>query len=203
MDNSPEILENAENKPKNSRNKLEIFDWLEIVVASVVIVTILFTFIFKVVTISGDSMVDTLHHGEKIVISKLFYTPDRGDIVVISRNEDNSTDYKSEETCIIKRIIATEGQIVDIDFERGIVSVDGVPLEERYTYTPTNLRGDVEFPVIVPEGHVFVLGDNRNVSADSRKSTLGNNGMVDTRNILGRALLRYLPFDRFGVLINE
>lgn len=203
MDNSPEIIEIEEKKSKNSRNKLEIFDWLEIIVVSVAIVTILFTFIFKVVTIKGDSMVDTLHDGERIMISKLFYTPERGDIVVISRNEDNSTDYKSNETCIIKRIIATEGQIVDIDFSKGVVSVDGVELEERYTYTPTNTRGDVEFPVVVPEGHVFVLGDNRNVSADSRKSTLGNNGMVDTRNILGRALIRILPFDRFGVLINE
>ncbi|MBR3960899.1 MAG: signal peptidase I [Clostridia bacterium] len=201
-----EFVEKSENqavKPKTSKGKLEVFDWLEIIVASVIIVTILFTFVFKVVTISGDSMFDTLKNGERIIISKLFYTPERGDIVVISRNADNSPDYNSSETCIIKRVIATEGQVVDIDFTLGIVSVDGVPLDEPYTYTPTNTRGDVVFPVTVPEGHVFVLGDNRNKSADSRKSTLGDNGMVDERNILGRALLRYLPFDRFGVLVNE
>ena len=201
-----EFVEKGKNqavKPKTSKGKLEVFDWLEIIVASVIIVTILFTFVFKVVTISGDSMFDTLKNGERIIISKLFYTPERGDIVVISRNADNSPDYNSSETCIIKRVIATEGQVVDIDFTLGIVSVDGVPLDEPYTYTPTNTRGDVVFPVTVPEGHVFVLGDNRNKSADSRKSTLGDNGMVDERNILGRALLRYLPFDRFGVLVNE
>lgn len=201
-----ELVEKNENqapKSKNSKGKLEVFDWLEIIVASVIIVTILFTFVFKVVTISGDSMLDTLHSGERIIISKLFYTPERGDIVVISRNADNSPDYNNNETCIIKRVIATEGQVVDIDFTAGVVSVDGVPLDEPYTNTPTNTRGDVVFPVTVPEGHVFVLGDNRNVSADSRKSTLGDNGMVDERNILGRALLRYLPFSRFGVLLDE
>ena len=203
MEDFVEKSENQAVKPKTSKGKLEVFDWLEIIVASVIIVTILFTFVFKVVTISGDSMFDTLKNGERIIISKLFYTPERGDIVVISRNADNSPDYNSSETCIIKRVIATEGQVVDIDFTLGIVSVDGVPLDEPYTYTPTNTRGDVVFPVTVPEGHVFVLGDNRNKSADSRKSTLGDNGMVDERNILGRALLRYLPFDRFGVLVNE
>ncbi len=201
-----DFFENSEKqlvKSKTSKGKLEVFDWLEIIVASVIIVTVLFTFVFKVVTISGNSMLNTLHSGERIIISKLFYTPERGDIVVISRNTDNSPDYSSRETCIVKRIIATEGQVVDIDFSLGIVSVDGVPLDEPYTYTPTNTRGDVIFPVTVPEGHVFVLGDNRNVSADSRKSTLGNNGMVDERNILGRALLRFLPFSRFGVLVDE
>ncbi len=188
---------------KKAQSKREIFEWLEIVVVAVAVVIILFTFIFKVVTISGDSMLDTLHNGEKILISNLFYTAERGDIVVISRNDDNSTEFTSKETCIIKRVIATEGQIVDIDFKKGVVSVDGVALSEEYTFTPTNVMGDVQFPVIVPEGHVFVLGDNRNDSADSRYSTLGDNGMVDTRNILGRAILRVLPFNRFGVLLDE
>ncbi len=188
---------------KKPQAKREIFEWLEIVVAAVAVVIILFTLIFKVVTISGDSMLNTLHNGEKILISNLFYEPERGDIVVISRNANNSTEYKSKQTCIIKRVIATEGQVVDIDFMEGIVSVDGVPLSEKYTNTPTNLKGDVQFPVIVPEGHVFVLGDNRNDSSDSRYSGLGNNGMVDTRNILGKAIVRILPFDRFGVLLDD
>ncbi len=203
MDNTEVITETIELKKKNSQGKKEIFDWLEIIVASVAVVIILFTFVFKVVTISGDSMLDTLHDGERIIISNISYTPKRGDIVVISRNSDNSTNFKSSETCIIKRVIATEGQVVDINFESGIVSVDGVELKEDYTYTPTNNKGDVEFPKIVPEGHVFVLGDNRNDSSDSRKSTLGNDGMVDTRHILGRAILRIVPFSRFGVLIDE
>lgn len=188
---------------KKSKAKLEIFEWLEIIVVAIAVVIILFTLVFKIITISGDSMLNTLHNGEKILISNLFYEPERGDIVVISRNTDNSTKLTSQETCIIKRIIATEGQVVDINFKTGIVSVDGVDLSEDYTFTKTNVKGDVEFPVIVPEGHVFVLGDNRNDSSDSRFSTLGDNGMVDERNILGRAVVRILPFDKFGVLLNE
>lgn len=194
-------MENTEVlKPQSKR---EIFDWLEIITVSVTVVILLFTFVFKVVTISGNSMYDTLQNGEKIIISNLFYTPKRGDIVVISRNSANSTEYKSNETCIIKRIIATEGQVVDIDFQNGIVSVDGVELEERYTYTPTTHSGDVAFPVTVPAGHAFVLGDNRNDSYDSRYSTLGDDGMIDTRYILGRAVLRVMPLNRFGVLLDE
>lgn len=203
MNQINENVTKREETVKKPQAKREIFEWLEIIVIAVTVVIILFTFIFKVVTISGDSMLNTLHNGEKILISNLFYEAERGDIVVISRNADNSTEYTSKETCIIKRVIATEGQVVDIDFKSGVVSVDGVALSEDYTYTPTNVRGDVQFPVIVPEGHVFVLGDNRNDSSDSRYSSLGNNGMVDTRNILGKAIIRILPFDRFGVLLDD
>ena len=203
MSDSVENITESRETSKKGKAKNEIFEWLEIIVAAIAVVIILFTFVFKVITISGDSMLNTLHHGEKILISNLFYEPKRGDIVVISRNTDNSTKLTSQETCIIKRIIATEGQVVDIDFKTGVVSVDGIDLSEDYTYTKTNVKGDIEFPVIVPEGHVFVLGDNRNNSSDSRFSTLGYNGMVDERNILGRAVIRILPFDRFGVLLNE
>lgn len=193
----------AEENAKESKAVYEVLDWLEIIVAAVAVVVILFTLVFKVITISGDSMLNTLHNNEKILISNLFYEPERGDIVVISRNVDNSVETTSQESCIIKRIIATEGQVVDINFRTGVVSVDGVDLTEDYTYTKTNVMGDVQFPVIVPEGHVFVLGDNRNNSSDSRFSSLGNNGMVDERNIIGRAVIRVLPFDRFGVLLDE
>ena len=129
----------------------------------------------------------------------MFYTPKNGDIVVISRNIDNSVDEESSAP-IIKRIIATEGQTVDIDFEQGIVFVDGVALDEPYTRTPTNLKYDIEFPVLVDDGCVFVLGDNRNDSRDSRSSLIGNNGMIDTRYILGKAVFRILPFDKIGGL---
>ncbi len=203
MEHTNEKSINVGNGIEKSQLKRELFDWLEIFVVAVSIVIILFTFAFKVVTISGDSMLNTLHNGERILISNLFYSPERGDIVVISRNEYNSTRFTSNENCIIKRVIATEGQVVDIDFKKGIVFVDGVALSEDYTNTPTNTMGDVQFPVIVPEGHVFVLGDNRNTSSDSRYSTLGDNGMVDTKNILGRAVLRLLPVNRFGVLLDE
>lgn len=176
-----------------------VFEWLEIIITAIIAVVIIFTFIFKVVTIEGGSMKETIHHGEKVIISNMFYTPKNGDIVVISRNIDNSVDEESSAP-IIKRIIATEGQTVDIDFEQGIVFVDGVALDEPYTRTPTNLKYDIEFPVLVDDGCVFVLGDNRNDSRDSRSSLIGNNGMIDTRYILGKAVFRILPFDKIGGL---
>ena len=148
-------------------------------------------------------MKNTLKNQERIVISNLFYKPKNGDIVVISRNSSNSAQNFKNETCIIKRIIATEGQVVNINFNTGKVFVDGIELEEPYISTPTTVPGDLEFPVTVPEGCVFVLGDNRNNSSDSRYSSLGNEGMVDERHILGRAVLRILPFSRFGVLLDE
>lgn len=193
-------MENQNNAYSNfSTVKKFVFEWLEIIITAIIAVVIIFTFVFKVVTIEGGSMKETIHHGEKVIISNMFYTPKNGDIVVVSRNIDNSVDEESSAP-IIKRIIATEGQTVDIDFEQGIVFVDGVALDEPYTRTPTNLKYDIEFPVLVDDGCVFVLGDNRNDSRDSRSSLIGDNGMIDTRYILGKAVFRILPFDKIGGL---
>ena len=184
-------------KEKGLVTKRDIFEWLEVVVTAIIAVVVVFTLVFKVVTIDGGSMRETLHNGDKVVISNLFYTPKQKDIVVISRNIDNS--YESESQApIIKRVIATEGQIVDIDFNTGMVYVDGVALDEPYTRTPTNLSYDIQFPVKVDDGCVFVLGDNRNDSHDSRSSLIGNNGMIDTRYILGKAILKVFPFSEIG-----
>ena len=184
-------------KEKGFVTKRDIFEWLEVIVTAMVAVVVVFTLVFKVVTIDGGSMRETLHNGDKVVISNLFYTPKQKDIVVISRNIDNS--YESESQApIIKRVIATEGQIVDIDFNTGMVYVDGVALDEPYTRTPTNLSYDIQFPVKVDDGCVFVLGDNRNDSHDSRSSLIGNNGMIDTRYILGKAILKVFPFSEIG-----
>ena len=176
----------------------EVFEWLEVVVSALLAVVIIFTFAFRVATIVGRSMENTLIEDEKIIITDWFYTPKAGDIVVISRNIENNADLSDDNGPIIKRVIATEGQTVDIDFERGIVYVDGVALDESYTKTLTNLRYDVKFPVRVPEGHVFCLGDNRNESLDSRSTRIGNGGMIDKRYILGKAVFRVLPLDKFG-----
>ena len=175
--------------------KLFIFDWLEVLVQAIIAVVICFSFLFRIATIDGPSMMNTLQDGEKVIITNLFYEPKVGDIVVISRNKENSIYTMNDtNTPIIKRIIATEGQIVDIDFENG----DGIKLDEPYARTPTNKKYDVEFPVTVDEGCVFVLGDNRNDSMDSRDSRIGEYGMVDTRYILGHAVFRILPFDKIG-----
>lgn len=191
-------VEKTEKKPFSF--KKEVFEWLEILITAIILLVILFSFIFRVVTISGRSMQNTLMNGEKVIISDIGYTPKKGDIVVISRNANNIASVADANTPIIKRVIATEGQVVDIDFVSGIVYVDGVALKEDYTKTPTNLRGDIDFPVVVSEGCVFVLGDNRNDSTDSRNSTIGEYGMIDTRHILGKALFRIFPFDGFGGL---
>ena len=196
--------ESDDTTKKEERNVKEfIFDWLEILVHAIIAVVICFSFLFRIATIDGPSMNDTLYHGEKVIITNLFYEPKVGDIVVISRNKENSIFTMNENnTPIIKRIIALEGQTVRIDFEEGIVYVDEIALDEPYTRTPTNAKYDIDFstPQMVPEGCVFVLGDNRNESLDSRSSQIGEYGMVDTRYILGHAIYRILPFDKMGRL---
>ncbi|MBQ3562836.1 MAG: signal peptidase I [Clostridia bacterium] len=188
-------------EPENQQKKsviLSVFEWLDVVVASVVVVVLLFTFVFRMVRIDGDSMNNTLIDGERVVITDMFYTPKRGDIVVISRNTENSSVIGSYKEPIIKRVIATEGDIVDIDFNSGIVYVNNEPLNEPYIKEPTYSRGDVVFPLVVKENCVFVLGDNRNDSKDSRSSEIGDNGQVDVKYILGRAVLRVFPLSKFG-----
>ena len=175
-----------------------VFEWLDVVVASAVVVVVLFTFVFRMVAIDGDSMNNTLIDGERVIITNMFYEPKRGDIVVISRNTENSSVADSYEEPIIKRIIATEGDIVDIDFDKGIVYVNNEALKEDYIKEPTYRKADVKFPLVVKENCVFVLGDNRNDSKDSRTSDIGDNGQVDVKYILGHAVLRVFPLNKFG-----
>ena len=151
-------------------------------------VVVVLLLVFRVVVVSGSSMYNTLLDGDYLLLlSNTFYTdPQAGDIVVISKESfDNGA-------AIVKRIIATEGQTVDIDFDAGIVYVDGIALEEPYAHTPTNRNGGVAFPQTVPEGCVFVMGDNRNYSRDSRYPEIG---FVDNREIMGKAIFLMLPGD--------
>lgn len=172
----------------------EIFDWLDAMVISVIAVVVIFTFFFRVVGIKGPSMELTLFEDDKLIITNIGYKPRNGDIVVISRNYKNQENLQTEP--IIKRVIATEFQTVDIDFNTGIVYVDGVPLDEsKYLGSPTTRQADIKFPVTVPENHIFVLGDNRMESLDSRNSDIG---MVDERYVLGHAVFRIYPFNRIG-----
>ncbi len=201
-------------KRKFGRNKVEgeknpkhsllttVFEWLDVVVASVVVVVVLFTFVFRMVAIDGDSMNDTLFNGERIIISNMFYEPQRGDIVVISRNYDNSANENDHKQPIIKRVVAVEGDTVDIDFETGIVYVNGEAETEKFyadcikePINTVNKNNGVDFPLIVNENCVFVLGDNRNNSLDSRSKEIGQ---VNVKYILGRAVLRIFPLNKFG-----
>ena len=150
------------------------------------VIMLIFLFLFRVVIVSGSSMYSTLWNGDLLLVagSVLYSDPEPGDIVVASKDSFNSGEP------IIKRVIATEGQTVDIDFEAGIVYVDGVALEEPYIYTPTNVQEGIEFPITIAEGCIFAMGDNRNGSRDSRDPLIG---MIDTREVLGKALFLLFP----------
>lgn len=149
-------------------------------------VMLVLTLFFRVIVVSGPSMKMTLLDGDYLLLeSNLFYrTPKAGDVVVVSKQSfDNGK-------AIVKRVIALEGQTVDIDFEQGIVYVDGTALDEPYTNTPTNLEEGSVFPQTVAEGCVFVMGDNRNNSRDSRYPGIGQ---VDRRELLGKVLFLAFP----------
>ena len=165
----------------------ELFSWVETIVVSLVIVSLLFTFIIRPVRVEGDSMRETLHNGDILTILPFFYEAERGDIVVLDSHEDDKL--------YIKRIIATEGQTVDIDFVTGAVTVDGETLIEPYIRERTKLEGDVQFPLVVEKGKYFVMGDNRNHSEDSRFSSLGQ---VSKQDIIGEAIFRLYPFSAIG-----
>lgn len=194
---------------KNTNKVAELFDWIDTVVIALISVVIIFSLFFRIATIVGPSMQNTLYNGERVIISNFLYTPKYGDIVVVSRNTNNSVDSADTgREPIIKRVIATEGQYVDINFETGKVYVGAdlsnmVELSEPYANGPTTLRYDIEFPIYVKEGHIFVLGDNRNNSTDSRSSTIGDLGLIDERYVLGKAVYRIWPIDAIGGLYDN
>ena len=171
-----------ENKKENSR---ELYEWVQALVGSVLTVVLVFTFVIRLIGVDGHSMVPTLQDGDRLLVlnSMLYSDYKYGDIVVLRKEA-------FLEEPIVKRVIATEGQTVDIDFDAGVVYVDGQALEEDYINEPTCLEEGTEFPLTVPEGSIFVMGDNRNRSSDSRDSRLGT---VDARYVIGKAVFMAFP----------
>lgn len=164
----------------------ELYEWVQALVCSVLAVVMLFTFVIRMIGVDGHSMVPTLQDGDRLLVlnSMLYHDYQYGDIVILKKNEVFG------EKPIVKRIIATEGQSVDIDFSTGSVYVDDVLLKEDYINELTFTEEGTDFPLTVPEGSIFVMGDNRNHSNDSRDSRLGT---VDTRYVIGKAVFLAFP----------
>jgi signal peptidase I len=180
-----------EEAKKRQLKWIRIYDLIGSVVTAIVIIFVVFTFVCRPVSVVGTSMLDTLNNGDWLITTtrpEYVY----GDIVIITQpNVFNEP--------IVKRVIATEGQTVDINFKSGQVFVDGVELKEPYIKELTHRSFDKTFPLTVPKGCVFVMGDNRNGSTDSRSSDIG---FIDTRYILGKAQFRILPFGEFKIYDN-
>jgi signal peptidase I len=176
---------------KNSDSIAGVYEWVHSLVFAVAIVVILLTFFVRLVDVSGTSMKQTLQNNDKVVVSNFFYQPKQGDIVVIS----HGAEYAEP---IIKRVIATEGQSLSIDFDTEKIIVDGVELKENYIQGHTH-KEDGEIPKVIPEGKVFVLGDNRGVSMDSRSKAIG---LIDVTDIIGKAEVVVFPFGNMKYLAN-
>ncbi len=196
-----ELSEEKEEKKKQNT----VLDYLHDLVFGLVAILLVFMLLFRGVVVSGSSMKDTFVDGDYIILlsNVLYRNPEPGDVIVASKDSFGNGEP------IIKRVIATAGQEVDIDFETGIVYVDGIALDETYTKTPTNepIYPHFDFPLVVDEGCVFVMGDNRNDSLDSRSYEIGQ---IDCREIMGKAIFLIIPgtdkgtakrdFGRIGVL---
>ena len=174
-----------ENVKTQRESGKDFYEWVQALVCSVLVVVMLFTFVIRMIGVDGHSMVPTLQDGDRLLVlnSMLYDDYKYGDIVVLRKSS-----FLSE--TIVKRVIATEGQTVDIDFSTGSVYVDGVLLKEDYINELTFTEEGTEFPLTVPEGSIFVMGDNRNHSNDSRDSRLGT---VDSRYVIGKAVVLAFP----------
>lgn len=172
--------------------KVDLYFWLQALVAVVVGLILVFTFVGRIIGVVGSSMVPTLHNGDMLILQSIGYEPRQGDVVVLTK------EFGSVEGPIVKRVIATEGQTVHIDYATNSVYVDGERLDEPYINEPMRSPGvNTITDITVPEGCIFVLGDNRNNSSDSRLPELG---AVDERYVLGRVLFVIFPFQNFGVI---
>lgn len=186
---SPENAPAAE--PLRESTVSGLYDWISAAIFSLMLVTLVFSFCFRIVEVDGDSMNPTLWNTERLITSRLAYAPQRGDIVIINR-------YTKEP--LVKRIIAVGGDRLRID-EDGGVYVNGEKLNEPYIEGITYPLGFGTEEQVVPEGCVFVMGDNRQNSTDSRY--MDQVGFVKESDLIGKAVFRILPLNRFGSLYEE
>ncbi len=170
-----------------------IYYWLQTLVVAVVTIVLAFTFVCRITRVEGGSMLDTLHDGDLLLLWSLGYTPRAGDVVVLNKTDDETAALLGGEA-IVKRVIATGGQTVEIDYVADVVYVDGEPLDEPYI-REQNMNGSGHQTYEVPEGHVFVMGDNRNASTDGRAI-----GTVDEGYVMGKAVCILFPFADMGLL---
>ena len=194
IESAREILaedEEKEERPVKKSSPLSpLFDIVSILASAAIIVAIAFIFLFRTVGVSGGSMYPTLHDGDRLILSAFIIQPEYGDIVVTCQ----PSAYSYVESTLVKRVIATEGQTVDIDFDKGEVYVDGKKLDEPYVNELTHERESFTAPVTVPEGYIFVMGDNRNASTDSRDYRVG---LIREEYVMGKALFRIAPLGKF------
>ena len=184
----------TENLPELSlgeKTRREIYDWIHCLSIALIICVVIFAFFVRLIDVRGTSMNPTLNNGDKMLVSGLFYSPKAGDVVVFKKDEYDP------ERALVKRVIATEGQVINIDFDNGIVYVDGEAIQEDYIMELTTNKIDFIGPQTVPEGCVFVMGDNCNASTDSRKKEIG---MVDSRLILGKAYFVIYPLSQLRTI---
>ena len=178
-----------EKVPPEVKAQREAYDWIQSLISALLICVLVFVFVLRIMDVHGTSMFPTLNNGDKVLVSDLFYEPARGDIVVFKK--DSYDDNKA----LVKRVVAVAGDVVNIDFEKGVVYVNGEALEEDYIDVLTTTKIDFIGPQTVPDNCLFVMGDNRNASTDSRDKRIG---MVDKRLVIGKVLLVVYPFESFG-----
>lgn len=190
-------LPQSQEEEQPRRKGSDLFEWLQLLMGCVLVAVVLFNCFARLTRVDGNSMNNTLKDGEMMLIWSLGYQPQQGDIVVLNKT-DQVTDQLLHSKAIVKRVIATGGQTVDIDYSTGTVYVDGEPLDEPYIkeemYLPANpMMYNTHWEI--PEGSVFVMGDNRNASTDSRHDMVGP---IDEDYILGKVVFALWPLEKFG-----
>lgn len=173
-------------------NKLAVnaFDLIKPILFVFAVVSVIFTLAVRDANVVGSSMAETLHNGDKVILTDIFYTPRVGDIVAISTES-------LKEKRIIKRVIAKEGQSIRINYDTGEVIVDGIIIDEPYISSPMRTNENKTLSAEVPEGYIFVMGDNRYISLDSRDEKVG---FIPVKDVIGKARFIFFPFDRIGGL---